>query len=756
MTLIHFGPAETVEHAIEQLSILIKEKSLAVFCGSGISINPPSNLPSGTLLRKMILDSILDIDIDENTREILEKGYLQRKKNEREEYDKFYPFEKYIQTIDQSTPIVDSLAKLFKTGKPNKNHALIAELIKLGYIKKVMTTNFDTKIEEALESVLTPISTSFKKDRDYKLYYNELQFRDLDFAIFKNPTIFKIHGTIEDLSSIRATLDVVSSRVLRESRNRVLRDFFQDAEQDILVMGYSGSDEFDINPIIRNCISKNKIFFIKHSRRDSLNKPFISSLIYPFNNFKGNTLHINTDDLIDFIWNRFIKSEWNDDEFNESWRQVIRDWSRSLKDHEKCFTSGNILLDVNENSFAKFLFKRSLKISNRLTDQLGKADSLGQLATIEQKKGNFDIALDLHNQSFDLMKLLGNQRGIATSLYQMASIHILMGNYNKAEDLNRLNLEIWEKLKDQSGTALSIHQRAVIHQAKGEYDKAIELFEKSLNLNEMIGDQSGVAVCLSQMAMIYQDQGDYNKAEELTKKSMGIKEMMGDDFGIAASLHKLAGIYFLKHEDSEAKQLYTRSLKIRKRLKDKLGIAESLAQIAMIHMNRSEFEKAERFNERSLKIYNRLKDQQGMAWSLHQKAVIHQAKGEHDKAIELFQRSIKLKEIIGDRLGIARSVALMAIINHVRGQYAEAENLCNKALDIYTTLNVKPGMAATLGQMSRIYEDLCDYEKAGELCKKSLDIFIMLGDQSGISRCRSILFRLSAKNGKKRDKEVNL
>jgi len=118
-----------------------------------------------------------------------------------------------------------------------------------------MTTNFDSKIEEALKKSFVDRNERGKEGIDFEVFSKESDF--LNFLKTKPlgkkiPMIMKVHGTVEDKESIRATLESVSKRELREARTQILRHFFQESEHDILILGYSLSDEFDINPVLRS------------------------------------------------------------------------------------------------------------------------------------------------------------------------------------------------------------------------------------------------------------------------------------------------------------------------------------------------------------------------------------------------------------------------------------------------------------------------------------------------------------------------
>ncbi|MEM2100282.1 MAG: hypothetical protein QXP45_02970 [Thermoproteota archaeon] len=157
------SPLNELSSVLEQLVERIGIEEVAIFCGAGVSKNPPSNLPLARDLRRSIVESLIDVNIfEEEVRRKLEGGLGERGIR--------YPLEAFLQTVDANAPFIDTLIEIYRLGKPNKNHVLFSELMKNGYVKEIMTTNFDTKIEEALES-------SFE-------YSGELWSEGVDFNVF--------------------------------------------------------------------------------------------------------------------------------------------------------------------------------------------------------------------------------------------------------------------------------------------------------------------------------------------------------------------------------------------------------------------------------------------------------------------------------------------------------------------------------------------------------------------------------------------
>ena len=151
----------------------------------------------------------------------------------------------FVQTLtDESS--VDDILEIFSKGEPNTNHILIAELVKLGLIRTVLTTNFDTLIEKALENI------GLKKGINYNVFSTEKEFENINWSsdLIK---IIKIHGCISNKKEMAITLSLVAKRTINQHKNKAISSFFSNAiNPNVLVLGYSCSDLFDISPIIES------------------------------------------------------------------------------------------------------------------------------------------------------------------------------------------------------------------------------------------------------------------------------------------------------------------------------------------------------------------------------------------------------------------------------------------------------------------------------------------------------------------------
>lgn len=224
------GQPDSINTFLRELIKSIKAKETVVFCGAGISRH------SGLPIVKELVPYILEkLGVTKEEAETIMQSNL--------------PFEAFIETLrDNSDP--HKIFDIFDLGEPNTNHILLAKLAKAGYVTTICTTNFDRLIEKAFDN------EGLVREDDYRVYYKEAALERIqwnDHSIH----LIKIHGSVEDKDNMAITLGQVASQILSNQRQGVIDHVFcKGAHNDVLVLGYSCSDVFDISPQI-NTIREN-------------------------------------------------------------------------------------------------------------------------------------------------------------------------------------------------------------------------------------------------------------------------------------------------------------------------------------------------------------------------------------------------------------------------------------------------------------------------------------------------------------------
>lgn len=222
-------------------------KQNVIIAGAGISAASPSNLPSWWEYNKKLIVGIKEeaLKLCPEAADILKCIDAENK----------LP----VQCISQlvvSQGAGESyfpLLELLNGTVPNANHFTLTELARLGLLKAIVTTNFDTLIETAFRSEAVPLYTAVQNHD----YYEAAQITACK--------LFKIHGSVHDNASL---IDTVSQKAvgLSPEKRLVLENIFSGS--DIFVIGFSGADlDFDLDyiPLARAIESGSRLTWVIRS-----------------------------------------------------------------------------------------------------------------------------------------------------------------------------------------------------------------------------------------------------------------------------------------------------------------------------------------------------------------------------------------------------------------------------------------------------------------------------------------------------------
>jgi tetratricopeptide (TPR) repeat protein len=224
---------------------LVSGSNYSFLTGAGISHDPPSNLPLALAFLTALVEQ-LPLSTDESSiiRGSILSGGLR--------------FEQVMEMVGRHfDPKFDCLNLFARCTEANENHRLLAAACAAGAF--VVTTNFDSLLERAAQDMGFGIRASF----------TEADFAHRTAPI---PCIWKLHGTLLDNegADARDSIAVALGQIgrlgegfmLSPGRQRLLQDAVANA--DLVVLGYSGSDDFDIVPMLASLNSSRRVFWCLH------------------------------------------------------------------------------------------------------------------------------------------------------------------------------------------------------------------------------------------------------------------------------------------------------------------------------------------------------------------------------------------------------------------------------------------------------------------------------------------------------------
>jgi NAD-dependent SIR2 family protein deacetylase len=395
---------------INTLSGLIKDRKLAVFCGAGISYH--SGLPlSNPLLQQLFAQ----IGLNE--------------KEARTIFDAKLPFEGIAGVVAEATGSL-GFTDGYQKGSPNTNHRLIAELANQGYLHLIVTTNFDTLIEQALEETGVP-------SERYQVFADEKEFIRIDWNTDKI-IVVKIHGTIREKRKMAVTLKMIGQQQLTEERNRIIEQLFKEGRA-LLFLGYSFSDSFDLSPQIRLLGNReSEVYIIAHEtcRLAPVKSRANKKAHYPFAGFpNAYEIKMDTDELVRLLSIAVLGSPPMPEKTKTiQWQIMLKRWfeSRGLT-NAALFDgiAGRLFYLATKYHVAELKYKAALSLASTAEQR---CDQLRNLGIVYKELGDYKTALTFLHDAEKLTPGFTNKKLEASILNNIAYTYGAEKNYRKALD----------------------------------------------------------------------------------------------------------------------------------------------------------------------------------------------------------------------------------------------------------------------------------------------------------------------------------
>jgi len=221
------GPRDSSDAATaEEIAGRLNARDVALFCGAGVSMDPPATLPSWNAFRDETIKAVASAyePLEETVAKLVNQELLGAAGA---------ALAPELVATEVSKVTADYFTSLLAMDhdRPNRNHALIAGLVRSGLVQYVITTNFDQFIERALAAAgVEPLV--LRSDDDFS-------GQGSAWGESSEPIVLKLYGCLSKPETIVATIEQ-EALGLSIPRRSVMRRLL--TTRTLLFWGYSGAD----------------------------------------------------------------------------------------------------------------------------------------------------------------------------------------------------------------------------------------------------------------------------------------------------------------------------------------------------------------------------------------------------------------------------------------------------------------------------------------------------------------------------------
>ncbi len=266
--------------------------------------------------------------------------------------------------------------------------------------------------------------------------------------------------------------------------------------------------------------------------------------------------------------------------------------------------------------------------------------------------GQYQRALEFHQQHHDIAREIGDRRGEASSLGNLGNAYHSLGQYQRAIDFYQQSLEIKREIGDRRGEANSLGGLGIAYDALGQYQRALEFHQQHHDIAREIGDRQGEANSLNNLGIAYDALGQYQRALEFHQQHHDIAREIGDRRGEASSLGGLGNAYNSLGQSQRALEFHQQSLEIKREIGDRQGEANSLGGLGNAYYSLGQYQRALEFHQQWLDIAREIGDRRGEASSLFNMGIVL---AECDRRVEARQSYSDARDLFQE-LGIEHYV----------------------------------------------------------------------------------------------------
>ncbi|NVM46430.1 MAG: tetratricopeptide repeat protein [Candidatus Lokiarchaeota archaeon] len=732
---------------------LFSENRLCTFLvGAGISMDPPSSAPSA----RMFVNELFKYYAPEEEIEKLTSLDTLR-----------YEFlvEKVQNLFDKELKFLDYLSEV---KEPNAIHLFLANMImRYNYL---ITTNFDYLIEMALKKKLAMFPSFHDYHKKVMVIITKEDYKKK--VSFQFPLI-KIHGSKSDVMTGRLTTDSLVTTISALGREREKGETFAIEPykkplinevmngRDLVIMGYSGSDDFDISPMLKELSNMKRIIWIDHdhSRTPGNEEVYKYSSVGDVSDLVSTDLSKLDKLLVELASKKNVevyKIKANTIEFvkgrlapiyKESLDLLQKDIPEviSFSDYMKethfvaSFSSKyrlahDVFYELGDIESAERTAKQGLQLSTEEGHEINKNYFTNAMGLIHLSKGDYDKALEQFEKS---LELTGNINQAIEKIAILLNIGVL---YQKKSDLKNAFKYIFDAaalLKENTPNVVKfsvLNSLGIIYRDNGDIPNAIKSLESALEIAEKSGDLNRKSLCLNNLAGMKLTQGLLNPALGYASEALKINEQLGDLSSMCNTLNTIGNIYKTAGQYTQALQYLEKAYQTAIKIQNLKGKALSANAIGVIYYQTGKLDLAiEKYNE-ALKTSKDIGDLSIQATGLNNIGMYHRAKGDFNTALELFNQSIVLSEKIGEKPNLGVRYGNRASIYEARREFEKALEDYKKALSIEQALGNLEGIATQLTNIGGVSGDLGRYEDTIKNYSEALSIMENLGNKPGIAR----------------------
>ena len=326
------------------------------------------------------------------------------------------------------------------------------------------------------------------------------------------------------------------------------------------------------------------------------------------------------------------------------------------------------------------------------------ADAKSNLATLYHSKGNYEQAIRLFQEVYELDVKTEKKDRQSSSLNSLGRMYVDWKKYETGLDFYFQSVELLDSIQDRKTLAIRYNNIGMVYQLMQKHAEAIEWIGKAKKIEETEGEKLKVAIRSFNLATSYAALKKFDEAKQYYLESLAVFSVTNLHAQTSKIFAGLGQLYFMNGQYNLAYEQYNKALEQAEKsgtLPEKSNIYSLLYQY---YRKQNQFEKALTYNELyhkskdsvfNLNVSKQMEEMQAQYQTAQKEAEITRLESENEiKQTELqFRKRERNWALAGVILLFAVSVSMYALFATVKKQKSELGRQNSELDRLNKTLN---------------------------------------------------------------------
>ena len=289
-----------------------------------------------------------------------------------------------------------------------------------------------------------------------------------------------------------------------------------------------------------------------------------------------------------------------------------------------------------------------------------RAKMLGNIALMDQSRGDWDSAEAAILEAMEIFKTEGDEESVAKALINLGQIHQSLQNWEKAQSYTERGLVLTRRIKSARGEATALGNLGYQAMSRGDADTARSYMAQAAEIMEAEGLKTELGLVYINLANISTGENDLDVAEDMAERAREIGQEMNAVLVEAGAYSNLANIAKKRGNMDESELYHIKAI----RLFESIELLDKLEQqhraFSSAALMAGNGEKALEQHLKAIEVAERMPQRVVLGRSLESLARLHANLGQFDEAVMRVGQSIEIFETENNAIGLGDSLLLRA------------------------------------------------------------------------------------------------